>query len=96
MSVNGLILYKLFGFCLYVKLAYPTDDVVKFIIFNCFYVLVTWSYVTEHKKVTPDCKKKKRMFVTLCMAYNSETIKGIAIKHKELLHGASVCNRLKY
>ena len=47
----------------------------------------------DEKKAT---RKKKKKKITLCMAYNSEAIKGTAIKHIELLHVPSVDNRPKY
>ena len=77
-------------FACIVELAYLTDEVHNHI-FNSFYVLVIWSCVTDDKK----CHKQKEV-LTLCMAYDSEAIKGIATKHRELLYGPSAYNRLKY
>ena len=60
-------------------------------LYNHFYVLVTWLVVTTTNKVMIS-----KGILMLCMAYNSEAFKGIAIKHTELLHGPSVYNRSKY
>ena len=75
-------------------------------------VQVTRSYVTmtppkkkkkNHQQKNQHQKKQENIsdekgffFLTLCMAYNPDAIKGITIKHTQLLQGPSICITLKY